>query len=152
MAVPDFIQTNTGQLISTSGLSLTFLRGIISFLVNGLPVGNEVFDTLAEATNKYNFYVTQLIVPPVPPTVVGPTTVSPTTGPAATPNNFGVDGTNFFPGCFITVNGKVFPTTYGSSISCSWAYDGSIGAGTYDLIYTGPDLQTATVTGGVVFT
>lgn len=61
MATPAFIETNTGQLISTVGLSITYERFIISFKVAGVLVGNETYPTPAEAQAKYQQYLTALI-------------------------------------------------------------------------------------------
>jgi hypothetical protein len=159
MAVPAFIVTSTGQVISTAGLSISPPeRGIITFWSAGVLVGQESFNSLEDAQAQYTYYVSILTEALAAPTVTIPSTGTPFTfSYAATladpPAPFYLTGTNFAPGGYVKFDTTTLPTLISSDTNCVATYTyGTLGVGTYDVTYVGPDAQTAVVTGGLEIT
>ncbi len=158
MAVPTFIQDHNGRQYSTTTLSVSIARGIISFFMAGVLVGQENFGAggLAQAQAQYSYYQSILNQSLGAPTISIPSTGSPFEfSYAATignpPSPFYLTGTNFSPGGVVTFGGIAIPTTITSATNCIATYTFvTLTAATYDVVYTGPDSQIATVTGGLV--
>lgn len=150
MPIPGYIRTHDGVLVPTANTTIALSRGNIYFTLAGGNIITESFQgNLTSAAQQFAYYQSLLTTAPAAPTV---TSITPNTCDAALGTTMEIGGTNFLPLASVSLvnGGTVVPLSspiYDSDTKMHWSvYAGQLAPGTtYNVVYTGPDLQVATL-------
>lgn len=77
-------------------------------------------------------------------------TITPNNTSAGTPVSIAVTGTRFVSGATIIISNAIFTTVVADPNNLTFAYDGSLGAATYDVTITNPNGTTFTFHSGLI--
>lgn len=159
--VSGFARLSSGLLVATANIkSIELNRRTITITHNDGTTTPLVFGSDASAAANLQYLITQMSGGAGAPTITGISTSngsfsSNISVPANDDGNTYLQGTNFLPGGTIAIGSQSFNATF-ISTTVVWAPSGQVGltlgSGTYDVVYTGPDGQTVTLSGGYTVT
>lgn len=153
MATPAYIVSPTGVIIPSATATVQPIGTILRFFDNGREVDKVNYASLTELKTAYGIYYNLLVGGDAAPTL---TSITPSTCVAADGTTCEVVGTHFIYGWIAWFTPVGQPITDPSAQPLTNAYNytetstfwsvgaGQFAAGTYDLVYVGPDGQTVT--------